>query len=609
MVLGRFLPVLCLNSPEPRLVSGALALSLRRMDADTRIAIQFEDWKLLREPLELFRGESRVRIQDQPLMILAALLEQPGALVRREELISRLWPRTVTDYESGLHTAVRKLRAVLEDDADAPRFIETVPRQGYRFVGEITSPPPMAAGAPAPHPVPQVPRKFAWAAVLLFVLSLMAGAWWLSKRQAPTANESAARELWLAGVLAWQNLGGGGMTSAETARVEDLYDRAIALDPGLWEAYADRARVRMAKFVSGSDTSDASIAAARAELARARELAGPRAYVLVREAQIAYFFDNDLARSLELFGEAEANEPLSAEQLMSKAIFLGFARRPEQSWPIYEQAARLDPGNPTIYRFWMVDLFTAHRPAEALRVARQYDARMPGRLERGEWLFSYTGDTRRWRNEIESVNRGGLANSLSNEFDLLRMEGRFGELRQLVAAPEPALFRPHSAARNVIGAIDRPKAQLRGWERVLAGDRAGAAAAGQELAEFVGRQDARPWNAWALELLRAEAALMTGDRARAAELARRALKAQLPDSNHATYIYARLMAARVFAWAGEPVEAVAMLGPLSTDFPGVGPATISRDPFYLRPLSGDPAWQALRARLEAQVAANAALGS
>lgn len=602
------MPVLCLNRAEPRLVRHPLALSLRRMDADKRIAIRFDDWKLLREPLELFRGESRIRIQDQPLMILDALLERPGALVKREELIARLWPRAVTDYESGLHTAVRKLRAVLDDDAEAPRYIETVPRQGYRFIGEIASP-TIASEVPTAAAVPVVPRTWVWATALLFVVLLAAGAWWVARERSPSASQLAARELWLAGVLAWQNVGGGGTTGTETARIEDLYDRAIAADPGLWEAYADRARVRMARFISGSDTSDASIAAARAELARAHELAGPRAYILVREAQVAYFFDNDLDRALELFDEAEALEPLGAEQLMSKAVFLGFARRPELAWPLYERAVRLDPGNPAIYRFWMGDLFTAHRPVEALRVARQYDSRMPGRLERGEWLFAYTGDTRRWRNEIESVDRGGLPNALSNEFDLLRMEGRFDKLEQLASSAEPALFRPHSASRNIIGAIDRPKAQLRGWERLLAGDHEAAAAAGRELDDFVARQESRPWNVWALQLLRSEAALMTGDHPGAIELALQSLASQLPDPNHATYIYARMMAARVFAWAGAHDEAVKMLEQLSAGFPGVGPAAISRDPLYTRPLSGVAAWQALRARLEAQVAANASLGS
>src|SRR3954465_15816760 len=109
------------------------------MDPTHRTAIRFDEWKLLREPLELLFEETRVRVQEQPLMVLDSLLAKPGTLVKREELVARLWPRVVTDYDAGLHTAVRKLRAVLKDDAEAPRYIETVPRQGYRFIGKASA--------------------------------------------------------------------------------------------------------------------------------------------------------------------------------------------------------------------------------------------------------------------------------------------------------------------------------------------------------------------------------------------------------------------------------------------------------------------------------------
>jgi TolB-like protein/DNA-binding winged helix-turn-helix (wHTH) protein/Tfp pilus assembly protein PilF len=94
----------------------------------------------------LRKSGMRVRCQGQPLQVLAALLEKPGALVTREELRQRVWPEdTFVDFDHALNTAVKKLRNVLNDDADAPRYIETVPRRGYRFIGAIH---------PAPQPVP-----------------------------------------------------------------------------------------------------------------------------------------------------------------------------------------------------------------------------------------------------------------------------------------------------------------------------------------------------------------------------------------------------------------------------------------------------------------------
>jgi tetratricopeptide (TPR) repeat protein len=442
------------------------------------------------------------------------------------------------------------------------------------------------------------------------LLVLLAAVWVMFRALEPGSPRQDAHELWLSAVLAWQTVGGGGSTPAEINRVEDMFTRAIELDPTFAEAYGDRSRVRSGKFVAGLDTSDANIAAAKADLARARELAGPRPFVLVHEARLAYLVEGDMERALDLLEQAEAAGPLDADQLMTKANFLAFAGRQEQSLPVYAQAARLDPGNAVIVRFWMVNLFAAHRPAEALRVVAPIDARFPGRIERGEWLFSYTGDTRRWRTEIEAANRfGKLPNAISNEFDLLRMEGDRAALGTFVANLEPTEFRPHSASRSIIAALSRPVAELRGWERLLAGDAAGAAAAGTELREFLARQAVQPWNEWMIRLLEAEAAVMHGETALAREKVGEAQGAAPQYPNFASSTYPRMMAARVLAWAGDAGGSVALLEVLASRFPGVGPASISRDPLLQAPLGTDPRWQALRQRLEAQVRAHQHLGS
>jgi len=80
----------------------------------------------------------RIRVQDQPLRLLIALLERPGELITREELHRRLWPgETFVDFEHGLNAAVTRLRQALGDSAQTPRFIESLPRRGYRFVGAV----------------------------------------------------------------------------------------------------------------------------------------------------------------------------------------------------------------------------------------------------------------------------------------------------------------------------------------------------------------------------------------------------------------------------------------------------------------------------------------
>ncbi len=85
---------------------------------------------------ELYKNGHKIKLQEQPFRILAMLLAQPGQVVTREELRERLWPEdTFVDFDHSLNTAVKKLRLALNDEADKPRFIETLPKRGYRFVG------------------------------------------------------------------------------------------------------------------------------------------------------------------------------------------------------------------------------------------------------------------------------------------------------------------------------------------------------------------------------------------------------------------------------------------------------------------------------------------
>jgi DNA-binding winged helix-turn-helix (wHTH) protein/dipeptidyl aminopeptidase/acylaminoacyl peptidase len=86
---------------------------------------------------ELRKGGVKLRLTGQPFQVLAILLERPGEVVTREELQKRLWPDTFVDVDHNLNTAINKIREVLGDSADSPRFVETLPRRGYRFIGPI----------------------------------------------------------------------------------------------------------------------------------------------------------------------------------------------------------------------------------------------------------------------------------------------------------------------------------------------------------------------------------------------------------------------------------------------------------------------------------------
>jgi DNA-binding winged helix-turn-helix (wHTH) protein/tetratricopeptide (TPR) repeat protein len=105
----------------------------------------------------LTKAGVRIRLQEQPLQILALLLERPGQVVTREEIRQKLWSGdTFVEFDDALNTAVRKLRAALNDSADNPRFLETVPRRGYRFVAPVAWTPELqAVAAPIKSGVPR----------------------------------------------------------------------------------------------------------------------------------------------------------------------------------------------------------------------------------------------------------------------------------------------------------------------------------------------------------------------------------------------------------------------------------------------------------------------
>jgi DNA-binding winged helix-turn-helix (wHTH) protein len=101
---------------------------------------------------ELYKAGRKIKLQVLPFQALAILLERPGEVVTRKEFEKRLWPGdTFVDFDHSLNTAVKKLRQALGDDKNKPRFVETLPKRGYRFIGNLGhAAPPLPAKPPAP---------------------------------------------------------------------------------------------------------------------------------------------------------------------------------------------------------------------------------------------------------------------------------------------------------------------------------------------------------------------------------------------------------------------------------------------------------------------------
>src|SRR5215472_16711612 len=125
-----------------------------------RRPLRFGVFELDRVSGELRKHGVRVRLQDQPLRLLLCLIASPGEVCTREDLIRNIWPEgTFVDYERGLNVAITRLRQVLGDSADVPRYIETLGRKGYRFIAPVERIPGLEVAQPAFGPPAEPPAR------------------------------------------------------------------------------------------------------------------------------------------------------------------------------------------------------------------------------------------------------------------------------------------------------------------------------------------------------------------------------------------------------------------------------------------------------------------
>jgi eukaryotic-like serine/threonine-protein kinase len=166
--------------------------------------VRFGPFELDRRTAELRRKGTRIRLEGQPIQILFLLLDRPGELVTQEEIRRKLWPDgTVVEYEHSIKTALRKLRHALGDGAEAPLYIETLPRRGYRFIASVDAAAPTEPPAAEPSgetksssPPPangsrtgRRARAWLWAAVVMMFMAGLAWGIYRSLRHAPALTE------------------------------------------------------------------------------------------------------------------------------------------------------------------------------------------------------------------------------------------------------------------------------------------------------------------------------------------------------------------------------------------------------------------------------------
>jgi DNA-binding winged helix-turn-helix (wHTH) protein/tetratricopeptide (TPR) repeat protein len=206
----------------------------------TETELHFDGWTVNRVSGEIARDGRASRLPQQPLRILLELADHAGAIVTREQLVKVLWPGGIVDFDNGLNVAVRKLRVALDDVGDTPRYIETLPKVGYRFIAKRGAAP--AEVSPGPAAARPSRRRVA---LMLTVVALglgVAGTWWWTMAGPDAAEQVAkpkhvpsvrAQELYLEGIHNRSRRD----TNAFLLAVEK-FEAAIREDPNYAQAWA-----------------------------------------------------------------------------------------------------------------------------------------------------------------------------------------------------------------------------------------------------------------------------------------------------------------------------------------------------------------------------------
>ena len=197
---------------------------------------KFGVFELDSESGELRRHGLKIRLPEQSFQILKLLLSRPGEVVTRDELKQVLWTSdTFVDFEAGLNSAVRKLRDALDDSAENSRFVETLPRRGYRFIASVSSPvepPPASAQTSTVPAVPPRLRRGSWIVAAVLVMSVTAVIYQRSRLPETDAGPTAAPIRSLV-VLPFENLTGDATQAYFVDAVTDALTTQLAQVEGL----------------------------------------------------------------------------------------------------------------------------------------------------------------------------------------------------------------------------------------------------------------------------------------------------------------------------------------------------------------------------------------
>jgi TolB-like protein/DNA-binding winged helix-turn-helix (wHTH) protein/tetratricopeptide (TPR) repeat protein len=371
-------------------------------DADGRTgSLRFADFELDLESLELSRDGAPVALQPQPAQVLAALAEHAGQMVSRQELEDLLWPRgTHVDREQGLNYCIRQIRLALGDDSQRPRFVETLPRRGYRFVATLE---PAAAETDEEAATTSARKRGGrfWAAAVAVALALglvyLVLVPFLDSGAAPTPPpEPAERSRDLLAVLPLENLGGDDFLAA--GLTEELSSTLGQLDPDhlaviaqtAVERHPDLGVAEMGRVLGADHLLEGSVQRADGRLrvsvrlvqvedqtqvwAKTYELEADDAFRVQREVA------RDVARALSLRlpalapGDLGGTTSPQAFEVFLQGIQLLHRTPPDREAVTYlRQAVDLDPGFARAWTY-LADAYRQRRPFDAAETTAAKEA-------------------------------------------------------------------------------------------------------------------------------------------------------------------------------------------------------------------------------------------
>jgi DNA-binding winged helix-turn-helix (wHTH) protein len=324
--------------------------------------VRFSEFEADLRSGELWHRGDFVHIQEKPFLVLAALLERPGAVVTRDELRERLWGRdTFVDFEAGLNTAVYKLREALSDPAEAPRLVETLPKKGYRLMVPVQRSSPAAAEETAGRRTRPARAASRWPTFLALAAVLVATAGGSRIKSASpgdhTSADASAREAFLKGQYL---LAQGGTDRAKDAVA--FLEQATTLDPGFAAAQAALADA----LYRLPGPRDQAVRRARAAAERAVALEPGLAEAHHRLAVIHLYEEWDWPAAAAAFERALASDPRSSQIHQSYAGYFSLLGRHDRALAEMQRAIELDPVSVAINADAGWYYFVARRYDEAI---------------------------------------------------------------------------------------------------------------------------------------------------------------------------------------------------------------------------------------------------